>query len=102
MSRITQHSKERIVQRDAGVATKAEAKKIGKRAFTSGQTINEFYKYPKFFNYLKNKKGQSNDCSIRVYRDNIYIWRGKAKSLVTAHPIPDRYIEEMREIDESN
>lgn len=99
MSVITRHSKERIVERTDGVSNFTEAKRLAKQARISGKTINNFQKYPKFFSYLQNKKNQTNDCSVRVYRGCIYIWRGKHKSLVTAHPIPDRYITEMRELD---
>lgn len=96
---ITKHSKERIVERNEDVTSFAEAKRLAKLARTAGKTVNHFQPYPKFFSYLQNKRNQTNDCSIRVYRGNIYIWRGKNKTLVTAHPIPNRYIEEMREID---
>ena len=100
MPRITAHSKERLIQRDENVNTVAEAKRTIKQAWTSGQTVGNFQRYPRFFSYLTNKRDQSNTCSIRVYHGNIYIWRGRNRSLVTAHPIPDRYIEEMRMIDE--
>lgn len=93
-ARISNHSKERIIERTDGIYTKAEAKRIAKQARQSGKTINDFQKYPNFFSYLRNKKSQTNSCTIRVYRGNIYIWRGK-NILVTAHPIPDRYIKEM-------
>lgn len=96
---ITKHSKQRIVERTNGVSTFAEAKRLAKQARISGKTLNHFQKYPKFFSYLQNKKNQTNDCSIRVYRGCIYIWRGKNKALVTAHPIPEGYIKEMEEID---
>ena len=95
MPRITQHSKERIIQRIDTVGSTQEAKRIAKIAWKSGKPRSEFQKYPKFFSYLANKHGQSNTCSIRVYKNNIYIWRGKNKSLVTSHPIPDRYLKEM-------
>ncbi len=98
MARITKHSKERIVQRtDAN--SFAEAKKLAKQAKLSGKTINHFQRYPRFFSYLQNKRAQTNDCSIRIYQGNIFIWRGRTKSLVTAHPIPDRYLTEMEVID---
>lgn len=96
MGKITRHSKERIIQRTEGCSNFAEAKSLAKLARISGATINQFQLYPKFFAYLQNKKRQSNTCSIRIYRGNIYIWRGK-NSLVTAHPIPDRFIKEMEE-----
>lgn len=98
---ITKHSKQRIVERTDGVNTFAEAKRLAKQARISGKTLNNFQKYPKFFSYLQNKKNQTNDCSIRIYRGCIYVWRGKTKTLVTAHPIPDRYIEEMEVVDNS-
>ena len=94
MSKITRHSKVRIVQRTEGCESFAEAKRLAKQAKQSGATINQFQKFPKFFAYLQNKRDQTNSCSIRVYKGNIYIWRGKG-SLVTAHPIAERYIKEM-------
>lgn len=96
---ITKHSKQRIVKRIDGVNTFAEAKRLAKQARISGKNLNSFQKYPKFFSYLQNKKNQTNECSIRIYRGCIYIWRGKTKTLVTAHSIPDRYIKEMKKID---
>lgn len=101
MASITKHSKERIIERTEGVTTFAEAKRLAKQAKISGKTINYYQNYPKFFSYLQNKRNQTNDCSIRIYRGCIYIWRGKTKTLVTAHPIPSRYIEEMEDIDNS-
>jgi hypothetical protein len=93
MIKITKHSKERIVERDTQANNFAEAKKVAKQAYASGKTINQYQDQPQFFRYLQNKKSQANSCVIRVYRDNIYIWRGKGKSLVTAYPIPDRFKE---------
>lgn len=98
MGRITRHSKERIVQRTDGCTSFAEAKKLAKQAKCSGATINQFQKFPRFFSYLQNKRNQTNTCSIRIYRGNIYIWRGK-DTLITAHPIPERYVKEMEAID---
>lgn len=93
--RITKHSKQRIIERDNGVSSVAEAKKVAKLAFRSGKTVGDFQKYPKFYNYLRGKAAQTHDCSVRVYRGNIYIWRGRKHTLVTAHPIPDRFHEEL-------
>ena len=93
---ITKHSKERIVERTVGINSFSEAKRLAKIAYNSGNTVNNFQKYPSFFSYLQRKLTQTNTCSIRIYRGCIYIWRGKKKTLVTAHPIPDRFIEEMR------
>lgn len=97
MSIVTNHSIKRIIERDDNVNFVAEAKKVAKNAFTAGKTIKDFVDCPKFAEYLKKKKNQARDCSVRVYRDNIYIWRGKRKNLVTAHPIPDRFKDELKE-----
>lgn len=97
--RITKHSKQRIIERDNGVSSVAEAKKVAKLAFRSGKRVGDFQKCPKFFNYLQNKAAQTYECSVRVYRGNIYIWRGRKHTLVTAHPIPDRFHEELKELE---
>lgn len=97
--KITRHSKQRIVERTEGVNSFDEAKRVAKQAKRCGLTINQFQIYPKFFAYLQAKKAQTNTCSIRIYRGNIYIWRGK-NILVTVHPIPDRFIKEMSNSEE--
>lgn len=99
-TKITKHSKQRIIERTENCNNFTEAKKLAKQAKKSGVTINEFQQYPHFFSYLQNKRNQTNTCSIRIYQDNIYIWRGKGV-LVTVHPIPYRYIKEMKEIDKN-
>lgn len=96
-ARISKHSKERIIERTDGVETKAEAKRMAKTAWTAGKSINSYQVYPEFFAYLQKKKSQSNTCSVRVYKGNIYIWRGARRTLLTAHPIPNRYLKEMNE-----
>lgn len=97
--RLSKHSKERLVQRDDKVNSFAEAKKQATIAYRSGKTVGDFQRYPKFFSYLKNKNDQTKTCTLRIYHDNIYIWRGKSKTLITVHPIPDRYKEEMELMD---
>lgn len=99
MPRITYHSKERLVQRNNTITNHQEAKRIAKIAWRSGKERGYFNKYPKFFAYLTYKRNQAHTCSIRVYQGSIFIWRGNNKSLVTSYPIPDRYVEEMAEID---
>lgn len=92
---ITQHSKQRIVERDELVNSFVEAKRVAKIAFTSGKTMGYFQDCPRFSEYLDYKRSQTNDCSIRVYRGNIYIWKGRKHRLVTAHPIPERFKKEL-------
>lgn len=100
--RISRHSKQRMVERTENANNFAEAESFAKNAKTSGSTINSFQKYPKFFSYLKNKKDQTNDCTLRVYKGYIFIWRGKSKTLVTVHEIPERYVKEIEEINSRN
>lgn len=102
MPRMSGHSKERSKQRVEGVESVSDAKECAKQAWHHGRTINQYISYPKFFSYLQNKKGQTRTCSLRIYKDNIYIWRGKLRTLVTVHPIPDRYKKEMEEVNTSN
>lgn len=96
MSQITMHSKQRIVERADNVNNFTEAKKMAKQAWISGKTINYFQKYPEFFNYLVKRRDQTRSCSIRVYKDNIYVWRGRRHILLTVLQIPEKYKEEMR------
>lgn len=98
-ARMSRHSKERSVERVDGVESFSDAKRYARQARISGKTIDKFIKYPHFFSYLQNKNSQTNTCTVRVYRDNIYIWRGNRQTLVTVHPIPDRYKKEMEAID---
>ena len=95
MIRMSNHSKERSKERVEGVETNHDARKFAKQAWQYGKHINYFQKHPKFFDYLKQKSMQSRSTHIRIFRDNIYIWRGSTKTLVTVHPIPDRFKEEM-------
>lgn len=99
MPRISFHSKERSKERVDGVETNYDARRLAKQARSSGRTVDKFLKYPRFYSYLINKNNQTRTTSIRVFHDNIYIWRGASQTLVTVHPIPDRYKKEMEEID---
>lgn len=102
MPRLSKHSKIRLIERDKNVNFCREAKRTAAIAYNSGKTIGDFQRYPKFFAYLQNKNDQTRTCSIRVFHNNIYIWRGKSKTLVTVHPIPNRYLIEMAQIDDQN
>lgn len=92
---ISNHGKKRIVERVNNVNSISEAKKNAKIAFHSGKTISYYQSKPNFYEYLRARKHKSNSCTIRVYNGNIYIWRGKHKTLVTAHKIPERFLEEL-------
>lgn len=99
MPGISIHAKERSKERVEGVETNYDARRFAKQAWTHGASIGKFQKYPRFFSYLQNKKSQTRTTHIRIFKNNIYIWRGTTKTLVTVHPIPDRYQEEMEVID---
>lgn len=96
--RTSYHARARIVQRDEIASCHNDAKRLAKIAFLSGDTIDKYQKYPKFFDYLSKRRNESQTCRVRIYRGNIYIWKGSKKTLITAHPIPDRFIKEMEEI----
>jgi len=97
--RTSYHSRSRLVERNEDIRCHPEAKKLAKLAFKCGDTINNYQRYPQFFSYLSSRRNESITCRIRIYRGNIYIWKGNNKTLVTAHPIPDRFIKEMEEKD---
>ena len=97
MNIISQHSKKRIIQRTEGINYIYEAKRLAKQAWTAGKTISQYCGCPGFAAYLQTKKDQSRTCNIRIYRDNVYIWKGKSHTLVTVIPIPKRYLKEIEE-----
>lgn len=98
MGKITRHGKQRLVQRCDDCESFLEAKRLAKLARTSGKTVDQFSKYPKFYIYLQNKNNKTNSQSIRVYKGQIFIWKGK-NTFMTAFPIPRRYLKEMEAID---
>ncbi len=100
--RTSFHARGRIVERDEEVNSRVEAKKVAKMAFRCGAVIGDFQKYPKFYDYLSRRRSESNTCRVRIFRGNIYIWKGKTKTLITCHPIPDRFVAEMQKINGGN
>lgn len=91
-NRISNHGSQRIVERVKSINTKEQAKRLAKQALVSGKTIDKFVRHDAFFNYLSRRRHQSNSCSVRVFHDHIYIWRGKNKTLVTAYPVPEKFL----------
>lgn len=96
--RTSYHARARIVERDSAANCHNDAKRLAKIAFKSGDTINSYQQYPKFFSYLSSRRNESATCRVRIYNGNIYIWKGSKKTLITAHPIPDRFIREMETV----
>lgn len=95
--RTSYHARARIVQRDESANSHCDAKRLAKIAFKSGDTIDRYQKYPLFFAYLSKRRNESQTCRVRIYRGNIYIWKGSNKTLITAHPIPNRFLKEMED-----
>lgn len=95
---VSHHSRQRLVERVDGINSVKDAKRMAKQAWISGKTVNNFCSYPTFCNYLERKRGPSQNSSIRVYRGNVFIWRGKSKTLVTAFPVPPKYTEIVKEL----
>ena len=92
---LSRHGKERSVERVEYVNCFAEAKRNAKIAYRAGKTISYYNSKPQFSAYLQARKRTSNNSTVRVYKGNIYIWRGKHKTLTTVLPIPGRFIEEL-------
>ena len=92
---LSKHSKERSVERVGNVNCFAEAKRNAKIAYRAGKTISYYDSKPQFSAYLQARKRTTNNSTIRVYKGNIYIWRGKHKTLTTVLPIPERFLEEL-------
>ena len=92
---LSKHSKERSVERVEHVNCFAEAKRNAKIAYRAGKTISYYDSKSQFSAYLQARKRASNSSTIRVYKGNIYIWRGKHKTLTTVLSIPERFIEEL-------
>ena len=71
---VSKHSKKRMIERVDTVSSEAEAKRLAKIAFASGKNIAYFQNNPKFADYLRSRKQESNKCIIRVYKGYIYIF----------------------------
>lgn len=92
---LSRHGKERSVERVERVNCFAEAKRNAKIAYRAGKTISYYDSKPQFSAYLQARKRTSNNSTVRVYKNNIYIWRGKHKTLTTVLSIPERFFEEL-------
>lgn len=97
---LSKHSKERSVERVENVNCFAEAKRNAKIAYRAGKTISYYDSKPQFSAYLQSHTRTTNSSTIRVYKGNIYIWRGKHKTLTTVLSIPERFFEELEEEEE--
>lgn len=98
--RITKHAKERIIERNELVNSVAMAERNAKIAFRSGITIGRVDKLsPELASYMRNKKHRNgSNSTIRIYQNNVYVWRGDNHRLVTAHPVPEYLKEEAAKV----
>lgn len=85
MVKIGNHAKQRASER-LDVSTKNERVKLFKIAMHSGIPTHDFK--DELFDYLI-KKHNKPGVGIKVYQDNIYVY--KNKFVITVFPIPDRF-----------
>ena len=95
---VTQHAKQRIQERNELVTSTALAKRNAKIAYNSGYKIHQLAGYcPHITAWMRKKKGQNgNDAKVRLYQDNLYIWKGKKNRLVTVIPLTEENKQELR------
>lgn len=98
--RITKHAKQRIKERNENVSSIAMAERNAKIAFRSGLTIGCVDKFSETLaEYMRNKKRRNgSNATIRIYQNNVYVWRGDNHRLVTVHPIPNIFKEEAEKV----
>lgn len=96
---ITQHAKQRIQERNDTINSVALAKRNAKIAYHSGYKIHQLAGYcPHITAWMRKKKGQNgNDAKVRLYQNNLYIWRGKKNRLITVLPLHEKHLEELKE-----
>ena len=95
---VTQHAKQRIQERNELVSSAALAKRNAKIAYNSGYKIHQLAGHcPRITAWMRRKKGQNgNDAKVRLYQNNLYIWRGKKSRLVTVLPLYEELQEELK------
>lgn len=84
MKRVTKHGKKRLKQRNINQGRNG----ISNNARMYGKTKRYFD--GEFYEYLLNKS--SRGCSIKVYKNDIYIYGKTSKNLITTYPIPEKYL----------
>lgn len=83
--KVTKHARRRANER-LDVTHKAETTKLFKRALKYGHPLVDFA--GEFGEYLKAKK--KNNFGVKVYNDNIFIY--KNKTMITVFPVPEKYL----------
>lgn len=94
---ITQHSKQRLIERNDKVDNYENAKRNAKVAFNSGYCIHNLAescpRTADWMRYKKEKNGRT--ARVRLYQNNLYLWRGQHKRLITVIPLPKVLREEV-------
>lgn len=95
---ITQHAKQRIQERNESVNSAAMAKRNAKIAYNSGYKIHQLARdCPRIARWMQKKKDQNGGAAkVRLYQNNLYIWRSKANRLITVLPLCEELQEELK------
>ena len=81
---ITNHARDRIGER-TGITRKRERDKLSQQARRRGLAPDYFY--GNFRSFLFSKAYQKGHVKIKVYKECIFVYRGK--NLLTMYPVPE-------------
>lgn len=97
---ITKHAKERLVERNDSVNSFKMAERNAKIAFRSGYKIHQLARdFPRIAQWMQNKKDQNGGAAkVRLYQNNLYIWRSKANRLITVIPLCEDFQKELEKL----
>lgn len=84
MKRVTRHGRKRLKQRNINQGRNG----ISNNARMYGKTKRYFE--GEFYEYLLSKS--SRGCSVKVYKNDIYIYGKTSKNLITTYPIPEKFL----------
>lgn len=84
MKRVTKHGRKRLKQRNVNQCRNGISNNARKYGKTKRYFEGEFYEY------LLNRT--SRGCSVKVYKNDIYIFGKTSKNLITTYPIPERFL----------
>lgn len=86
---VSVHAYNRINERVCAVFSRRQANKIAEEAYKKGYCIEQLqpeYKY--LAEYLSFKlKGESDRTEVRLYKECLWFWNGRKRTLRTVYPI---------------
>jgi len=85
--RVSKHAKFRAKER-LDVAYKSKRNQLFNRALKFGHPVNDFA--GEFRDYLDSKKKKHKNIGIKVYDNNIFIYKNKL--VITVFPVPEKYL----------